>query len=310
MSDLFFGIPDNSVIYLDTSAVNFLCDNVSLRDAAATKLYHARKGTRFYISSTVIWEILATKNDEQRELLIAFMQNLCYEKLINSPSEFILNYIKAKCPLVETPYDFHSKLPIANVWTDVANDKNRTFSDYATEQMGDRSIVSIFREFIKDFNQNIILEKTKSSSFDWLVESDESDDVHTIRCKKLAWLMIIILLVAEMDFDPTPVKEFWCKLKMDSSLERLLYLKNNLSILATRGPFALMAKLAIHQIGKNGGINRGIILDMYHVINLTYCNVFFTNDEGFRKLKENFGHPLMDRIHIIKDYTISKHDLF
>ena len=95
MSDLFFGIPDNSVIYLDTSAVNFLCDNLSLRDAAATKLYHARKGTKFYISSTVIWEILATKNDEQRELLIAFMQNLCYEKLINSPSEFILNYIKA-----------------------------------------------------------------------------------------------------------------------------------------------------------------------------------------------------------------------
>ena len=238
------------------------------------------------------------------------MQNLCYEKLINSPSEFILNYIKAKCPLVETPYDFHSKLPIATVWTDISSDKNRTFSNYATEQMGDRSIVSIFREFIKDFNQSIILERTQSSSFDWLVEADESDDVYTIRCKKLACLMIIILLVAEMDFDPTPIKEFWGKLKMDSFLERLLYLKSNLSILTTRGPFALMAQLAINQIGKNGGINRGIILDMYHVINLTYCNVFFTNDEGFRKLKENFDHPLMDRIHIIKDYTFSMHDLF
>lgn len=310
MADLFFGIPDKSVIYLDTSAVNFLCDNLSLRDAAATKLYHARKGTRFYISSTVIWEILSTRNDEQREILIAFMQNLCYEKLINSPSEFILNYIKAGCPLEETPYDFHSKLHIANVWTGIANDKNRTFSDYAVENMGDRSFVNMVREFIKDFNQSVILEGTKSDPFVWLVEADENDDAYSIRCKKLAWLMILLLLVAELDFDPSPVKDFWNRLRIESSLGRLLYLKQNLPILVTRGPFALMANLAINQIGKNGSINRGIILDMYHVINLTYCDVFFTNDEGFRKLKENLNHPLMDRIHIIKDYTFSMHDLF
>ena len=89
-------IPPKSNIYLETSAINFLADKYSYQDGRETYTYHKMKGTRFYISNVSIWEILLTSNKEKREQLIQYIQNIGHPKLINSPSEMIINYIMKK----------------------------------------------------------------------------------------------------------------------------------------------------------------------------------------------------------------------
>jgi hypothetical protein len=48
-----------------------------------------------------IGEILLTSAEERREILIAFLQRACSPRLLPSPSELAIAYIKAGCPVKE-----------------------------------------------------------------------------------------------------------------------------------------------------------------------------------------------------------------
>jgi hypothetical protein len=115
-------------------------------DGKATKIYHSLKGTRFYISPIVLWEIFLTTKEKRREVLIHYLQHLAHDKLLNSPSEFIINYINAGCPLVEKHYDYHSRLPIGETWSDISFNTKKTFI-FDNQVIGDYSkmIRSIFK---------------------------------------------------------------------------------------------------------------------------------------------------------------------
>lgn len=85
-------------IYLETSAVNYLLDNFTVDELGVMKrLLIEEKNACFCISATTISEILLTSDELRKEKLIFCLQNICHEKIINSPAEFIINYIKSEC---------------------------------------------------------------------------------------------------------------------------------------------------------------------------------------------------------------------
>lgn len=127
----------NHNFYFETSAVNYLVDRFNWADAIATKGHQSTKGNIWYLSSVTLWEILSTKNEERREDIIFYCQHLFHEELLNSPSEFIINYINSGCPLVENKYDFHSKLSLSKSWKNICQDKRQTFI-YNFESMKER----------------------------------------------------------------------------------------------------------------------------------------------------------------------------
>jgi hypothetical protein len=156
-------IPPKSNIYLETSAINFLADKYSYQDGRETYTYHKMKGTRFYISNVSIWEILLTSNKEKREQLIQYIQNIGHPKLINSPSEMIINYIRKGFPVYEPKYDFHSSLYIASTWEDICENRNKTFvfdaEDLKIRSKMIRSLFKMASKEIEDISEIIPNEK-------------------------------------------------------------------------------------------------------------------------------------------------------
>ena len=103
------------IIYFDTSAVNWLFDNILKRpeDVVATKKLQIQKGRRWMISSVVLDEILGTKDLLRREKLIYFSQNLFDRELMPSPSEIIFNYVENKFPKTEKSIFFSKSHPFS-----------------------------------------------------------------------------------------------------------------------------------------------------------------------------------------------------
>lgn len=296
------GIPDNSVVYLDTSAVNYLYDNRV--DPVATKFYHIKKNTRFYISSTTLWEILMTKDSKHRDNLLLYLQQLAYPKLINSPSEFIINYIKSGYPIEEQKYDFHSKLKLQEDWEYICKDLNRKFS-CDVEELNKRrnSIIEILKEF------NNIKDITIFSQFD----KDIITSINEKNKKSLLYFFIFLLLVLGVDFDSTPAislkKEIMSKNNIIRDMDYFKYICNKYHRLTEYGPFVMMSEIAFSQIGENGSIPRGMFLDALHGINITYCDWFLTNDKHFYNIRNTIKHPSIYRIKYIPSLTVTKHSM-
>lgn len=301
-------IKSNSNVYLETSAVNFLADKYSWRDAKATRIYHSLKGTKFFISPVTLWEILLTSNEERREKLLYYLQHLCFSKLINSPSEFIINYILAGCPMVEKKYEFYSQLNISKVWEDLSENTLKTFI-YDENELKEFSnmIRSVFTSFNKDLEDIILLKSEEESNsvvqdgiktvLTHLKGVDINQvDSNTLQIYKLSTLLIIFILCFDTDFDNTTVKNFWKSKKIDSMLDRLFYIVKNCESLIYQGPFPIMAQMAMVQFSQRGKTSRGAFWDVLHSIYLIYVDTFYTNDEHFLLLRSSHSHAIFQRV--------------
>ncbi len=298
----------NTPIYLETSAVNYLADRYTWADGKATKVYHKIKDTRFYVSPVTIWEILLTNNEERKESLIHYLQNIGYEKLLNSPSEFIINYLLAGCPIVEKHYDFHSKIDIAATWLDICEHTNKTFV-YDREDLKERS--TVFLNVIKLVSKKIesiglITSENQNQLEDqiWLdsmlrrlkgVDFEEMDD-KAKKTLRISLLLVFYILCAGMEMDSTYIKKFWDRIGINDAHKRLDYILKNHEALIYRGPVVVPAQMALVQLEKGGKSTRGIFWDMLHSMYLIYTRVFLTNDEHFRKLRESHDHIIFKRV--------------
>ena len=314
----------NSNIYLETSAINFLADKYSHRDGRATHAYHLMKGTKFYISNVSVWEILLTSNKVRREQLIQYIQNIGYPKLINSPSEMIINYIKAGFPVHEPHYDFHSKLPLASTWKDICEERNKTFifEEKRIKKMS-KMIRSLFKTASKEIEdtgliipyekepteiQKILTDKVRQiKRLNYYVETPERKIII-----KLSMLLILLILCNEVELDSQPIRAFWAKKGINGTFERLDYVVEEMDLLVTRGPFPVLAEMTYAQIRESGKQTRGIYWDVLHSLYLIYSDIFMTNDDHFKKLKKQNNHLVFQRVLHMKDvkwFTAKKIEL-
>lgn len=301
-------IPDNTTIYLETSAINHLADNYSYKDARATFTYHILKGTKFYISNVTIWEILLTSDTKRREKLIKFIQSIGYERLINSPSEFIINYITNGLPLHEGFYDFHSKLPIHETWKNLCKDRDQTFQFDETEIKERSQIIRRFFKWAsKQIDEIIILDPKKSDKLDLSelittkakslkrVNYDELPPDNKA-VTRLTILLILLILCNEVALDNEPIREFWNDKNIHSTFLRFDKTMSEMEILATRGPIRVLATMAYVQLKEGGKPTRGIFWDVMHSIYLIYTDIFLTNDSHFKHLRDENTHVIFQRI--------------
>src|ERR1035437_7643512 len=117
-------------IYFETSAANYLFDNVFSRpdcSSIKTKNLQKQKGSKWYISNITLWEIFLTKNEKRRYDLFDFSRCLFYDYLIPSPEEIIINYIKGGCPIIEKRYELKSESLFAKEWTMACKNLNYAF---------------------------------------------------------------------------------------------------------------------------------------------------------------------------------------
>jgi len=303
-------------IYWETSAINYFCERFDWNDAIATKGLQLSNGNKYYLSPVTLWEILLTKDNQKREEILFKCQNLFYNRLLNSPSEFIINYINAGCPLVEKKYNFHSKLPLAQHWNNLCENKKLTFKYDVDQLIAQSTHLRDLSKRLWKIIYNIYFEiEPKEIEFKYqnvirtcvtlLKDRNRQNDPASIKIYKISILLIIYFLCIGTDIDNTPIRNFWDKLKIESITDRIAFVLDNYEILVYRGPFAEMASMAAVQIEHNLKSNRGLIFDCLHTIYLCYIDIFITNDLHFTKLKKKHQHLIFQKIYHIKDLKIT-----
>ena len=310
-------------IYWETSAINFMVDKFNRNDAIATKALQKVKRNRYYLSPVTIWEILLTSDSLRREQIIFFIQNLFHDQLLNSPSEFIVNFIDQGCPLFEKKYDFHSKLPIAKTWNNICQNEKMTFIlDHQLLKDKSKHLQDISKKLSKIINRIVLditvrdtelqLQELLNNYHRTLKQRSEDNDSKEAKIEKIAILFLLYIFCMEVELDSEPIKKFWIRHKKDDIIERLEYLLSNFEILVHRGPFVEMALMAYTQISQGVKSNRGLFFDCLHCVYLTYIDFFITKDDHFVKLRNDSEHILFSRIYHIDEVKLitQKRDVY
>lgn len=291
-------------VYLETSAVNYLLDNFTFEELATIKAasYDADK-IRFCISTPTIFEILSTTDIERREQLIYTTQCICYERLINSPSEFIINYIKAGMPKEELKYEFYSDLSIAHVWEDICQDNRKTFIyEFKDIQKRKTFLSKQFKTIVSEiFDSDTPWGRLINKILNLDIKYYKMND-YEILVKKISWVLILIILCAGVSFDCSYIDNFWKQYNCDKTEDRVNFALLNFSQLTEYGPIVMMARMWITQ---SNSINRGTLLDMFHSIYIVYSDIFLTNDQHFENLRSSDSYKYYEKIEII-----SKNEFF
>jgi hypothetical protein len=301
-------LPHKSNVYLETSSVNYLADKYTYVDAIATKVHHGLRGTRFFVSPITLWEILSTTDASRREQLIFYIQHLCHGDLLNTPSEFIINYISKGCPLIEKKYDFKSHTSLAATWSDICHNPAKTFIydkklfDHRTRNIRQGfKLASRYIESIKLGDKSTHPDVAARLGLDSLLKRLKGIDLsdHTpreIKRFKTSLILMLIVLCYGIDIDPTPVDQFWARIGITKVADRLAYLVTNHESLVYSGPFALMSETALSQLQTGGNPNRGILWDALHSLYLVYVDFLLTADQHFKRLRRNNRHPNFKKV--------------
>ena len=294
-----------TVIYFDTSAINWLFDNVLKRqgDVVATKKLQIQKGRRWMISSVVLHEILGTKDLLRREKLIYFSQNLFDRELMPTPSEIILGYVEKNFPKIEKPKSLISKSSLAETWKDLVDNPNKTFVSYEDDLNRRSKIVhSLYKELHDIFKKNNDLDIKKdtdlSINLDFLIaevfdlkKSEYSREGYAL-FKISVFYLIFIFLTAEISNDEMIGRNLGEYLfnKKDDRLYKAQKLKDvlvKLKPLLYQGPIVILSLMTFNQFKKNPKFKRGTHNDSLHALYLTYADQFFTSDRDFSDFKDH-----------------------
>jgi len=305
-------------IYFETSAVNYLFDNVfNKRDFSSieTKKLQLQKQRRWYISIITLWEIFLTKDQDRRYNLFDFSRCLFYDFLIPSPEEIIINYIKSGCPEREAPYEFKSQSLFAKEWAFACKNLDYEFQP-DREQIESythhfRFIGEYFLKVKKGYRLRPLYASNEASNkinsaylqhiFKYLLEihggTPDENEKHFIA---VSLQLTMIILCYGIAFDQLTIEAFWNKDKQMEPLERLEYTIKHYPDIFFRGPIVNIAKMIIMQSGNKSG--RGVYFDSLHAIYTTYSQLYVSNDAHFLNYKMfNSQDPNMHKIIDVKD---------
>lgn len=287
-------------MYFETSAVNYLVDNLRIQDAIATRSRQLAKGNKWYLSPVVFWEIFLTSDDKRRDQIIFFSQHLFYNELLKSPAEIIVDYIERGLPDTLFYKEFHSETTVAQIWRNAAGNPSVTFNF-------DKEVLNHWTNYIKRASKkidaivnNIVfsveLEKEEelinvviNSAYQGVGEEVKQKGIPEIQ--KLVILFILYYLCIGIDLDSQSVESFWRRKPVKNKSDRLDFLISNYPELLIRGPFFEFATMAFHQMKLKKSTGRGLFHDSLHCIYLPFVDIFFTNDEHFISYRElRFQH--------------------
>lgn len=310
-------------IYFETSAVNYLFDNVFNDNEAcptATKSLQLKKGRRLCISSITLWEIFLTKNETRRFELFDFARHIFFDALVPSPEEIIINYINSGCPIVETRYELNSQSLFSKDWTKACLNFSYYFQP-DSEQINDythhfRTLGEYFRRTEKGFglvtyqefeNSQTRLDKAYLEYIYNSLIKEHGRKPNEIE-KQLIFIalqMTMIFLCFGIGFDQRTLENFWITKKQPKPLERLEYALKTFPDIFFRGPISNISKMIILQSKIQS--SRGLYFDSLHSIYTTYCDLYFTNDIHFLTFKkENARDPNMHKVLDIKNVKFFK----
>lgn len=306
--------------YLETSAINFLCEQMEEHDALATRQFQRAKGRLWLMSPVTYFEMSLTQSPDRRDKILGFSQHLLHDELISSPEELIIGFIERGCPLFDPLIKWQSAMPLADAWRRVANLSDETF-DLSQEVIQNAAKL---QRHLGSVAERILNSKTIDPT-DWS-EADHFQLVIELcrsrlpQRQKLDFIpeeivepleTLTIFFVFSMfcclnTLNPVPYQRFWNTMNCGEPLSRLLWLLKNLPIIFFRGAFIEMALASITQYREKP--TRGLVFDILHFVYLPYVRSFLTTDSHFNKVADLVWHPNAHKIVSVDKIDLIRHN--
>lgn len=296
------------LLYLETSGLNYLLDNLDHDAVIGTKEFQLRQKTKFVFSPVTLWEVMLNSNKDKADKMLFYMQSLGTEKLLASPSELITRYLEFSYPENNVNYDVFSNSDIGNVWTKMVHDSKKTMV-YDLAKL--KKHTYFLRKISKKFNQLVTSNQDLDQNLDQDLESikliinllyeclkrdgflnnEMTKDLNKEKYFKIVILFVLIIFYFRADIVSSCVEPFLKKTgifdRNPTALLGNIFEKYN-DILYV-GPIAELSIMAYNQV-ENGSTNRGLILDCYHMIYAPYTNAIITSDVVFSNIKNMEKH--------------------
>jgi hypothetical protein len=291
-------------VYLETSALNSFAENSSVADAIATKEHQNKNGRGWYLSPVVLAEVLLTKDEQIRDMLIMFAQHACESTLLPSPEELMVSYINAGCPKYQEKYELASKGPIAQEWRAICDDKRKTMgfsadtSQHLTHSM--KKIPKIIFNFAKTGKVDFTSISTEAETLSIeqlmkqfsLVHDDHKNDSDYLEHTKLVTLFILMFMCAGLGIDSQTIDDFWEQKGVHSMMDRITKIFTEHADLVHTGPFHQMACMMKTQTVSK--YRRGVYFDCMHTIYAIYADFFISKDADFKEFRDGINRLGMD----------------
>ena len=297
--------------YFETSGFNHFLEALDFESFLNTRELQKLRGRKLYVSPITLWEIMLTSDDFNSDFLVFSAQNLFSEKLLATPTELIIRYLKNAYPENKVNYDIHTELDIGRTWSRMTTDNSVKF-EYDKSKLKEKTspirrisknLPSIINGSVNKDNQFLFnISKVVGVYYECLRDDGflpSSSKYNEEVLFKLVVLFAMLFLVLRLDIDSKLIEEFWKDegVPIDEPTKMLMHLFETYPELLKKGPLLEMAVMAYNQV-MLGNTNRGLLFDCYHMIYAPYVNWIVTGDMGFDNLKGLESHYSGKIVHV------------
>lgn len=304
----------NRQLYLDTSGLNFLADRINDVDLISGAKQHL--DMELYLSPVTLWEVLLNSNESRRDALIYWAQFNCASKLLKSPTEILIDYIKAGCPKNDKALfrgQPHTSLEIGKTWEHIHKrldltipvDLNELKDVTAAHRQLSKQLKRIIESMCSQKNDTYDYEKDMfhHAMLDTLKKLELSDSMivdHEIEFK-IALIFIFFFICIGFELQNDPLKQFWEQLEITDEIERFDYILTKYPSLMVAGPIIEMALMAKAQVSMENCKSRGLVHDCMHTLYSYYTDHLLTGDDHFAKLRDETGSKAFSQIIMVSE---------
>jgi len=308
-------------VYVETSAVNYFMDTLNGEGAEATRKLQVSKGREWYISTTVLWELLQIRDRRDLDACMYLSSFLFSGNLLKSAAEITIDYIEKGRPdyfILDSPFT-NSRL--GDYWKRASQDKSFSFfidDPFITE-------VTLFVKELAKYMGYLTLDSARENGCVKKELGDFADfldsvygryftdkvDARTRWLRTTSILVLFVQLCLCLDITTDAINKFWAPTAIKDPFDRLMYLLERYPGVAQYGPVWNIANAILIQCTKSGRSSRGAFHDGLHAIYLPFVDFFLTRDEHFRtmreKAKKEFG-GLYGKIHHLDEVQLVRVD--
>ncbi len=283
-------------IYIETSAANYFLDNLNGEGAEATRKLQLSKGRHWFISTTVLWEVLQIGNKKDLDACLFLSSYLFHDRLLKSAAEIGIDYLEKGMPehqILDSPF---TNSMFGDSWHRACKDKSYSFylNDgpfiEATTKLKQiskhiRYLVGSHKDCISPSDKSI---RSLATLIDEIDTKYFTYDVAPLvkELRRTALLIVFLHLCLGLDLAQDVVQQYWQKKKLEDPFERLSYLLDKFPDIVKKGPFWVIANVIAIQYSQPGRSSRGAIHDGLHAVYLPFVHVFLTNDNHFRIMRD------------------------
>ena len=282
-------------IYVETSAVNYFIDTLNGEGAEATRRLQISKGREWYISTTVLWELMQIRDRSDLDACMYLSSFLFSENLLMSAAEISIDFIERGRPDYLIPDAPFTNSRLGDYWKKACRDKsflffrNDPFIREATLLIKDLAKYMAYLTLDRTRDDNPV--KGELAGFRDFLDNvygryfKDNVDTKTRWLRKTAILVLFVQLCLCLDITVDAINRFWEPIAIKDPFDRLPYLLEHYPGIAQYGPAWNIANAILIQC-TSGRSSRGAFHDGLHAIYLPLVDFFLTRDEHFRKMRE------------------------